>query len=351
MKSLSLLVILASCSINMFAAGVPVDFVLQVNGPDGPLADFPLEILQKGKRLSGVTNQDGVAQVSLDSTISGEIRVAPKLQPGPANEPPSELQARIDQFMSRCRTLSFPLYWEFVVPLDQGQVTRTISVSRGVKLTLQPVGLPQGVRPKFTVHIPGLLMAREKLDSTSGTISRFGVPINTASFGFLEFFEADKPTRVITFAIPASSSDINIGTLTIPALSSNSTVRIRQLWTQSNDARPLIYRGVGMRLGGVTLVSIDGVTIFSNTLRPEDSTNPDGVESSIMNVPSGVYYVLPGSFMATHEQIVVISRLRSNQDLSDRGLPMFTIAAGEEKSIDVNNVDMLNAIHAIEDGN
>lgn len=340
-----------ACLANLMAVAAPVDFTVKVNGPDGPLMNFPLAVHQKGKDpLSAATNQEGVAHFSLESTLSGEIRVSAKLPPSSRGQSISESSALIQQFKARCQTLALPQYWEFSVPLNQGPLSRSISIERGVKLTVKPVALSLAADPSHCIHVPGVLMAMENLDKATGTVSRFGVPVNTASIGFLEFFEDEKPSRAVAFAIPASMTDINVGSLSIPSLTMNAKVRVRQLWTRMTDTRPVVYRGAALRLGGVTLVSTDGLTILSDTLGPEDPTHREGTEHMRTVVPAGTFYVLPGLFGATPEQVVVISRLRAGQDLSNRGLPMLTIAAGEEKTIEVNNVDMLNAIHAIEDG-
>lgn len=370
MTALQFVALAAACLATLNGLAAPVDFTVKVNGPDGPLVNFPLAVWQKGlpQDLRAATNQEGVAHFTLDSTKANEIRVSAKMLPGPARESGKDILARWEQLRPVFQSLALPNYWEMTIPLDHGPVSRSVSIARGVKLTLQPVGLPRNTYPFLFLLVPGVRMESSELDAATGTLSRYGVPVNTASVGFLWFDERPQPSRpiefalpaaeeersqrsrAVAFAIPAAATDIDIGIVTIPPITFTSTINIRQLWTKTTDPRPIVYRSVGLDLDGVTLVSTDGLTILSDTLGPEDLSNREGTESAKTSVPAGTFYVVPGSFTANSEQMVVISRLRAGQDLSKRGLPMFTIAAGEEKTVEFNNVDVLNAIHAIEDG-
>jgi len=348
MKQL-LATVLASMFIASISAAEPVTFELKIEGPDGALTDLPLWLTQSdAPETTGKTNAHGIVRFTLDSTKSAEILVRPGILRRTENENDGAFGERIRDFRTRCRTLGLPEYWQFRVDLNQGFISKSVTVPRGLKLTVRPVGIPKFVDPQMFLTIPGLPRDFNQ-DRRSPSFSRFGVPAGEATVGFLEVFEQRRPKRAIPFNVPASQTDIEIGDVQVLQVKDDAKITVHQTWTKATD-RPVIQRGAARLIVGCTLVSPDGSLILYNYFRADDPSKGPEPSHATLAIPAGTFYVLPGYFNATPEQVAIITRLRAGQDLSENKLPMFTVASGEEKSIEINYADLYSAIHAIEDG-
>ena len=181
------------------------------------------------------------------------------------------------------------------------------------------------------------------LSNSDGTFELRGIPENQ---DLTLFVRKSGFVSISPHLIPWSeiSPEGQIGDVvdTVPAESDASPViRLKNIvpWRDSHR-EPLAW--------GVTLIAADSGIVYSNISQPPlDELDRGVLLDNVLLIKSGTYYVAPGFFCASREQIALFEALQSGQDLSGTSLMRFTITAGSSETIEVDLFATDAAIHEV----
>jgi hypothetical protein len=143
--------------------------------------------------------------------------------------------------------------------------------------------------------------------------------------------------------IPPLSEDSDIGDVLLPSPQRDAHLDID---LQYGNGHVSITRDY---LPGATVVSPDGTAVFSfpKGRGRAGLSNLSGA-NDLPSVPTGSYFVVPGMFMATQEQVAVIHAARSGANLEASGLPKVVVASGQTTSLALDVAGALAAARAIQ---
>lgn len=155
----------------------------------------------------------------------------------------------------------------------------------------------------------------------------------------------DLCARVIPIHIPAGNENIDLVSVNVPAWTptANIDLTVHREFTPSQRPRETFGR---FFYAFETLISSDGNTIvtFGRTQDVREPGSGLGPDRFRRKIPAGTYYYSPGPFEMGGAGPRLLQRIQGGEDLTNSGIPRFTVATGETATLEYSWVSAWQAI-------
>ncbi len=139
-----------------------------------------------------------------------------------------------------------------------------------------------------------------------------------------------------------------LGTIALPDLERTADIDITLL-----NSRALRQTNIRRYQPGVTLIEVSGTVVLTFRSWPDKDDSPVHLFSkpgAFFKVPPGEYFVLPGWFFRSEDQVRLIDMVRNGSDLRHSGLPLFTVENGKINQLQLDAVRAYETIQTIVSG-
>jgi len=322
---------------------------LTVTSPTGPVAD--VQFVAQGRcaergvpspLVFATTNVNGVAELDITRCSDPWIKLYAVPRDADLANPGSR---PYDLELKRINDLG--LNYSTWTKLSENQTLLEIEFSApgGVTVTLRPQGEFRKDVPSEW-HSPDNKAAIVSRVNAAGTMKIEGVRKGVTGRYFVAVSQravrGDKSSQVSRF-VPADltnlEQDIDIGVLAIPSPPSAALLDITQT-TQLEipEVQP------GYVTSAVTLISTDAQTILTYPVPVTNPQTPPYIGHAVLPVPAGTFYVVPSGFTRGGAYGRVLARIASGEDLTNSGIPKFTVAEGQTATVNYTWMDAWRAI-------
>ncbi len=354
MRSLKLaLVVLSSIASCCCALHTPFDHISQhiepatirisVTCPDGPVEGVVFGVYDECNGslpppqvlVKGTTDSAGVATINWPRCSKNmvEIIAVPRQGTNPVTSLPYDLGDE-QRRLSELGLGGVDIRLE--IPNDQNEIQISLTAPGTLTAQVRIVAAVPMAEAAIRLQSTELLKPFRLSPQGDGKISgiRKGEPI----VGHLVVSpRSSAAAQVIPVNFAAAQADVNLGEIQIPTIVPNAHVDIRASISRENEPKQMWTH---VCEDAVTLVSSDGDTILIG----DAFRKSDGAGFSHLHIPAGTYFVVPGTFHAGGAHRRLLDRIQASEDLTNSGIPKFTVAAGETATLEYAWVDAWRAI-------
>lgn len=242
--------------------------------------------------------------------------------------PPEQLDARNEAATVANKAFSLPP--PRLVRIATGQEVYTVDLFAQMAITVNGRAVDDGGKP-VSAHAErgGLLALRLHPGARGGIFEVCGVPKGQDSFLFLS---TDRPdTHVIWLTAAQTGSDLNLGNVGVPAVTSDADIEI------SVTDRAAVRSDLGFQDSLVTLIHQDGLIVYTLKITEHGgvTTYPEGEdETAHPKVAPGRYYIVPGMSNTSDSSLKVLRLIRAGKHalLDAAGVPVIEPVSGQTTS-------------------
>ncbi len=284
---------------------------------------------------TAVTNANGQARLEAAAPLSSRmVAVFPSAVPllGPADR---KLQRLTEKQIEVIAPFAFERWYRVSLTPDSNAYQLPIHVSRARNATLRVTDTTGGPIEAFGLSRDVTLVNQLTPTDSDGTLVIRGLPQGRKSVVYI----LTKDGRIRRVEVPAGQNNVSLGDVVVePDPPADCEIKIESHGIVDRHWRP------ETTANGVTLVSLDGSRYYTmqiGQLVPHAVF--DAGSRDLPRVAPGVYYVVGGLFKASVEQVAVIERALSGEDLRPLGVPTVTAVPGvlSELRIDPWQVEKL----------
>jgi hypothetical protein len=146
-------------------------------------------------------------------------------------------------------------------------------------------------------------------------------------------------SRFIPIELSNLVQDIDAGVLAVPSPPSAATLDVTQTMRREiPELEPAYVSAMA------TLISTDAQTILTYKVPVTNPQSPPFVGHALLPVPAGTFYIVPCDFSTDGACGRLLDRIASGEDLTNSGIPKFTVAEGQTATVNYTWMDAWRAI-------